>query len=496
MLSEPSVPKETNPDSRPQSSEATDFGSYEGIDLRDLLSRFLEGIVQTVGLGLLGLALGAIIYFGTSRSILVSTTTHVAFSFPGLERGQYPDKSKFQPDDLRAPSVITAAIRRQGLDPSTAFQARVEGAVTVEGFIPAEIIKARDRLRAAGQITPPYVSDEYAVTLSLPRDFPLSRRQREILLNDIVSVYLENFQHTYAEAPQTFGNAFVTLRGADFPDYELILNKELENISIYLNQQREKSPTYRSPSTHFSFGDLIEQTALFNQIHLNETLGIIYLNGLSRDRSNAMLKMNYYLQTLADKEAKAEEEDKLVNSLLEKARNQAQNYVLGIKSSATQPRQESPIIDQGLIDSLLANDAYTFLVHQALETGMKLKALEADRAQLLERHKRMESFIQENAGDQSALRAQVQKSLIELESYYAELISNIRRTDADFERQQFADAIRFSSGVQTEGDISIRGCMISAVAGAGIGIALGLGLCLLGVSGKSISAGFHRKQGG
>jgi ElaB/YqjD/DUF883 family membrane-anchored ribosome-binding protein len=279
--------------------------------------------------------------------------------------------------------------------------------------------------------------------------------------------------------PQAFGNAFDALRNADYFEYELILDSEIQNIASYLNQQLEQAKTFRSSTTNLSFSDLLKQTESFSQIRLNETLGLIRQNGLSRNRSIAMVKMDYFLRTLSDQEQKALEEEKVVQDLMAKTQERAQNYVLGIKSQATQQRSEAPILDQGLIDSLLANDANNFLVRRALTAGLEVKRIQAEKAQLVERRKNMESFLKSTGEDQSAVIAQVQKSLTDLEASYKDLISNVRKTQADFARQQFANAIRIS--MQPVTGSFYKSMVVAAFIGGFIGLTLGVGLSLLGV---------------
>jgi len=511
----------TSPSPAPPSPDTSSHGGahppfdpnddpYEGIDLREMFARLARGLAQTLGLAALGLAIAAVIYLVASPSTSATTSMRATFAFSGYGKGEYPDHSKFQPDDLRAPDIIVEALKRQGLDTTGDFQSKVRAALTIEGIIPPNVIKERDRLRAAGQTPAVYIPDEYLVTLTLPRNFPLSGRQRELLLNEIVGGYLEKFQHTYAEMPLAFGNAFETLRNADYSEYELILTEEIQNISDFLRQQlnvgkdetsggkdetsasnlSNPSRTFRSRTTNLSFSDLLEQTRLFAQIRLNETLGLIYQNGLSRNRATAMVKMDYYLRTLEDQEQKAIAEEKVVDDLLAKSQERSQNYVLGIKSQAAQQRSEAPILDQGLVDSLLANDAYNFLVRKALDAGLAVKRIQADKAQLLERRKNMEAFLKSTGEDQSAIIAEVQKSLADVEISYKELISNIRKTHADFAKQQFADAIRVS--MQPITGSKYKPLAVAGIIGGFLGLALGMGLSLLGIY---VGGAKRREQG-
>jgi hypothetical protein len=73
----------------------------------------------------------------------------------------------------------------------------------------------------------------------------------------------------------------------------------------------------------------------------------------------------------------------------------------------------------------------------------------------------------------------VNKSLGVLETAYNELITSIRKTYADFARQQFADAIRVT--MPPDSGSKYRPLAIAGVIGGFLGLALGMGLSLLGI---------------
>lgn len=480
QFSYPNHSMTTSGDNRELHPSTGEYLPDDAIDLRDLFTRILRGLPQTIGLALIGLAVCAAGYLAYSPYQALSTNTRISFAFPGFEKGEYPDKSKFQPDDIKAPAIIAEALKRQGLDTSSEMQGNIRSSLTIDGIVPPNVTKERDRLRASGQVPPPYVPDEYTVTLTLPRKSEISRQQRIALVHEIVAVYRESFQRTYGSIPLAFGSAFATLKNADYPEYQIILDKEIENITNYLTElTSSKAGSFRSPSTNFSFKDLLEQTQLFAQIRVTETLGIIRENGLSRNRHSALIKLDYYTRTLEDQERRAAEEEKVVRDLLEQGQAKAQSYVLGIKSQASQPRSEAPIIDQGLIDSLLANDANNFLVRRALDAGIKVKQIQSEKAQVVALRESINAFIRNDVSDQSALYTHVQKSLSDLEVAYNDLISNIRQTYADYAHQQFGDAVRITD--QTINDSLYRPILIPSIIGLVLGCAAGVGLSLLGV---------------
>ncbi|AOS44979.1 hypothetical protein Verru16b_02048 [Lacunisphaera limnophila] len=463
------------------SPESRPYADDDSINFAELFARLRRGLIQIFGLTLLGLALGIIVTVLTASRQSAITTLRVTFGFPGFEAGAYPNGAKFQPDDVRAPDVVNEAIKRLGLRlEDTDLASKIRGAISISGLVSPNIIKERDLLRASGQSLPAYIPDEYEITLSLPRDFPVDVRQRELLLAEIINVYLEKFRRTYVELPPEFGNAFTSLRNADFVEYELILTKETLSLSAFLQQQIEKAKQFRSPSNQLSFQDLLKQTELFTQIRLNDVLGLIYINGLSKDRGYALVKMDYYMRTLADQEQRLTQEAEVVTNLLTKTQERAQNYVLATR--AQQPQGTQPLLDQGFIDTLLANDAYNFLVREALKTGLAVKRVQSDIAQLEDRRQRMESFTKGESKDQAAAIASTQKALVELEASYQELLSKVRIALDDYSRQEFADAIRVSMQARTAS--MLRNVVLGAIIGLVAGSALGMGLSLLKPAGR------------
>ena len=472
----------------------------DSIDFGELFGRLKRGLPMILGLATLGLALTAGGYYVGGQYLSVTTNTRVVFSFTGFEKGEYPDKSKFSPDDLRAPDNIAEALKRKGLATSEETQTQVRAALTVEAIIPDSIIKERDKLRAAGQTPRLYVPDEYTLTLTLPRKFPMSPREREVLLSEIVTVFQENFTRTYVAMPLNFGKAFESLLDADYSDYELVLHQEAKNINLLLagltgqtpetgddkSQLGTMSRSFRSPRTQLTFSDLLKQTQLFMQIRLNETLGLIRQHGISQDRSLALLKMDFHIKSLIDDENKAIEEEKVVQALLKQTQERAQNYVLGVKSQNGPQRADATVVDQGLLDSLLANDAYNFLIRKSLASSLATRSIQAEKIIMLDQKARLATFTTENLEERIATIAQFNKSLDALKKVYNRLINDIQLTYTDYQKQQFGDAVRIS--MQTKTQSFYRSLALAGIAGLGIGGALGLGLALLGLGGGRLSA--------
>lgn len=445
------------------------------IDLAELGRRLRAGVFRIAGLALLGIAVAVIVSLLVISRQQTVTNLRASFSFPGFERGIYPNGGKFVADDLRAPDVVTEAMKRLGLPEQLASQIR--GSISINGFISPTIIKERDRMRASGMQPPPYYPDEYEITLSLPRDFAVEMRQRELLLSEIVSVYREKFSRSYVELPPHFGSAFSSLNNADFVEYELILTREIQSLSGYLQQQVQKAREFRSPTTNLSIQDLQRLTDIFSQVRLNNVLGLIYVNGLSKDRTFALVKMDYHLRTLEDQEQRLREEESVVNTLLTRTQERMQNYVLATKAENLSGKNGQPLLDQAFIDTLLANDAYNFLVRKSLEAGLAVRQVQSEKTQLLERRQRMEKFQSTNSDGQASVISSTQTALVQLERDYMDLLKTVRATLHDYGKQEYGDAVRITLQASTPNAINF--VLMWAAVGFVVGVALGLGLSLL-----------------
>jgi hypothetical protein len=455
--------------------------SDNAIDFAELITRLRRGSLKILGLSFLGVAVG----LGCSLAVAAKQTTvstlRVTFGFPGFERGTYPNGSKFQADDIRAPDVVNEAVKRLGLtNLAPDISSKIRGAIGISGFVSPNIIKERDRLRATGQSLSPYFPDEYEISISLPRGDVLEVRQRELLLTEIINCYQEKFRRNYVTPPPEFTNAFAGLEEADFVEYELILTRELQALSSYLeqraandNSQAGGTKQFRSPTNNLSFQDLLKDADLFTQVRLNEVLGQIYVKGLSKDRTYALVKMDYRLRTLDDMEQRLKEEEAVVTGLLTKTQERAQNYVLATKNTQT----GQPLMDQGFIDSLLANDAYNFLVRRALDAGLAVKRVQADKARLMERRQRMESFSKSDMTDQATAIAAMQTALANLETGYKALLAKVRIVIEDYARQEYADAVRISMQART--DSLFRTIASWGALGGIIGFTFAIGISLL-----------------
>lgn len=442
------------------------------------LTRLRVGAKQIVAFALIGAVIGGIGSRLAARLQPNTIATKVVFSFPGSDKGEYPDRSVFQADDLRSPAVVGEALKRQGLPATDDLQSKIRAAVSIEGVVPPSIVKERERMRVSGLTPPRYVPDEYRVTLALD-DQKIAETQVTRLLNEIVAVYRENFLRTYGEPPLTFGNAFEALRSADYPEYELVLRAEIESLRTYLTGQAEQAKTFRSRTTNMSFKDLVSQADLFSRLQMNEALGYIHEYGLTRDRRTALMKLNHHVRSLEEQEKRALEEEIVVKELLAQAQARNHGYVLGAKNATPGARPEGLLVDQGLVDSLIAHDSYNFLIRRALDAGLQVKRIQVERIRLNNLRDSLKNTPEDHNTSGRLANEDVQRAITALETSYRSLAESVRKTHADFAREQFGTIVQITDEFKTAP--TWFHLHIGAWVGLVFGAALAAGLALLGI---------------
>jgi len=450
------------------------------IDLKAITSKLFLSIPQALAFSLIGLVIFSVIFLGYTNFSRVSTTTRIVFSFKGSSNGIYPDKSKFSYQDLITSDVIYIALKSEQFNMTEDFQNKIKESLSIEGIITPEQIKSRDRLIALGQNIPIIIPDEYNLTLNLPRNFPLSLDQRKHLLNSIVNSYKTKFERTYAVPPIALGNLSETLKSADYDDFERILADNSFRIESYLIDLNKDAGTFRSARTKLSFGDLINENKDFNQIYRNKTLGLIHEGNLARDRKSALIKLDYQIYELSNLEQLQAEEELTAREFLNDAANHNSNYILGVKSQIVENHSSNnPILDQGLIDSIIANDTYSYMIKKALEASLKLKGTRVEKNIIIQKRKEMDSALKSIYTEDIELNTKAAKSIKELLKAYDILVSDIKDTYTDYAAQEYSDAVRLSAPIENAS--FWNALLLPALAGLIIGGCLGMGLSLLDI---------------
>jgi len=201
--------------------------------------------------------------------------------------------------------------------------------------------------------------------------------------------------------------------------------------------------------------------------------------GYTSDPETVLGQIQYHISVYKERLLDATNEENVVNILLAKAQEREQSYVLGIRSQATQQKQETTTVDKGLIDSLLANDSYNLLIRRSLDIGIHQRQMQSQVDILNQRYTWVADAAKAPGSDHEREINAVKEDLRGIESLYLKFVSDIRNEETDYAQQKFADAVKITNYPVSE-SLYRRIVLICAI-GAALGGMLGAGLSILDV---------------
>jgi hypothetical protein len=442
------------------------------IDYSFLWRRIKGSVPQTLGLACLAAVVGLAVAFWRGTAAAPATTIMVRFNFSGIEKGQNPDGTAFVVEELRAPENVSAAVRAAQLDLKPEQQARLRSSLTIVGQYPEE----------AGPAKAPFFPDVYTLSLDPRRSGVESAATREAFLAALVESYRDRFQRTYGALPLQLGTVFTTLENIDYAEYEIVLNEEVLALQRFLEKRSALAPDFRSLRTGLTFPELEGRLRQYVAIKQAGVLGLVAAAGPSGERAGATARMDYRLRLLTEEEKLARDREKVVLDLLDRLDRRETSYVLARKAPGAGAADGTPTIDHGLIETMIKNDAYGYLVREALQAGQKAREVASQRAAIEDWRQRLEALPEEKEAQRQRLAAGAGAAMAQLKGDYLALIAVIRQTDEDFLARYLADAVRVAHGPVTPPPAPVN---LRVVAGWTLaGLLLGLGLGLVGLNGR------------
>lgn len=406
----------------------------DNFELQLLFSRLVRGLPSILALAVLGVAvgLGSALVMRTGRAPTTTLFLSIGFDTQAAQ-ARYPDESLFQPDDIRAAPLVQEALQRVGEPNSPEAVALFQNALGVSGVISSVAVREREKLRAAGQVLPPYFPTEFELSYTARSGATLTDEQARRLLTEIANLYRDRYRQMSRRLPEEFGAAFTALESVEYQDFGTYLGPHLEALKSYLARRGIKpdatyQPLFRAIDTFLSV-----RLPLF--LETVDTARLARNPAVTEDRARAELLL------LSRREQDLEMEDEVVAGLLDRVH------------PSTRANADSTAEDT--------------LVQRAIANRLALKRLRAQKALLLK-------YL--DATPASVNRTDLAASAVtELRSAYDALIARAREAVTASEGKNPA-AVTITQPASTP---PARNPAYAASIGFLSGLLLGIGLSLL-----------------
>ena len=248
--------------------------------------------------------------------------TSIEFIYSGIEKGQAPDGSTFNTDEIIAPTVLDAAVKDAGLGDTITDISKLRQVLRVEGVDTDEyrrlVAAAENGDANAANTLRNYTMypTRFNIVISNPEALGLSDDQAKQLLNKIVAQYYVSFQKNYSVL-NMFDSAMFGLSRNELYEFTDIYDQyisSLNTIKVYLTTLASENPTFTSHKNDTTLNQLISELSLLNSnyelfnafiiannVWRNATTAKNKLEASKKNITNNLVAMQDYIRDLKER---------------------------------------------------------------------------------------------------------------------------------------------------------------------------------------------------
>ncbi len=272
---------------------------------RKLKRYFLVWFLVSVIIG--GLIVGLSIFFSTTSSTPVRAL--VSFNYDGIEKGKNPDGSDFDPNTLKNPTVIEAALVDCNMD--LELLESIRKGIQIDGIVPEDTI---DRLTAYSKVfenatngmpsaqailDESWFSTQYRISFNF-RDVDISRSDAVQILNSILEQYKQYFYKNFG-FNEPLGSSLGALNYNDYDYAQAVdmFNDSLSKLRRYVNGlANDDSTRFRSNVTGYTFADLRDTISTVQDLDLDLISSYITVNNVTKNKERVQAYYEYRIENL------------------------------------------------------------------------------------------------------------------------------------------------------------------------------------------------------
>lgn len=303
--------------------------------------------------------------------------TKVSFNFEGVDEGLNPQGGVFDAQLIKSNTVLQKALSSLGWDENKIDVQTLASHMMVKGIVPTDAmnrimpsISGKDNMQfnRVGGLT--YHPTQYEISLAISRDMNLTTKEANQLLDAIVESFTEYFVEKYKDT-QAIDVAITKIdhEAYDYSEYINLVTGQLEIIKSYMQSKEQASKDFKSPTTHLSFGDLIAQIELIQNVEIGNVQALLDSFVITKNSKESAVVYSNMVQRMSRESDKYRQEAQMLKNIANSYQKDRQ-VVLGSGTLVL-----DTVLDQ---DKELDEDEeplYDTLVKQAAEIENKANRL-------------------------------------------------------------------------------------------------------------------------
>ena len=421
--------------------------------IRKLKKYFTVWFLVSIIVG--GVIAGISMFFRTTSITPVHAI--VSFTNKGIEKGKNPNGTDFDPNTLKAPEIIEAALMQ--CNQELELLETIRSGIEIEGIIPEDAYQrmltyqnvyessSSNQLAAAqAMLDVSWVSTQYTITFKY-KEAKLRRSEAVQILNAMLDAYRNYYfeQYGYNEA---LGN---NLAAIDYTEYDYaqavdMFRSELKTLNRYVNNLSSDDTTrFRSSVTGYTFADLKSAISSLQSLDLDLISSYLNVNNVSKDKVRLQTYYEFRIQNLE----------------LEQKTNK--ETLAAIEAAFDSYEKDQVIIFSDSVantESTISSDEYDKLINRKIAAQADL----SETTQNIEYYKqRLATLKKSEAGGKDKVK-RVEEDLAKLNDKVQNLIQLVNDTADDYYRNvSLSNAFNVLVPATTEVATTIKSGIVSAI---------------------------------
>lgn len=277
------------------------------ITLLDLVAYIKKHVILIIVITGISVVL-SYVYIKHNQSYTASTT--IKYNEANTETGLDKSGNKIDPYEIMSPKVIEGAVKSMGANISVE---QIRSSISITPFIDETTKKTHEALTDQGE-TFSYYPNEYTVSLSHQTT---DSRYGIQIMNKLLESYDEYVRETHTNAkkvPDIF-------TGIDYSKYDYmeiceLYSEQLSSIIELLASFSEQAPTYRSPKTGLTFGNLLYYFNSLQDMEYTKLYSYVRQGCLSKNKELLIKNYLHRIEELSLARAKKQEESNISYNLM------------------------------------------------------------------------------------------------------------------------------------------------------------------------------------
>jgi len=327
------------------------------ISLKELISILLKNKILIIAFTIIAGIIAGAVSFNMNAN---SKEAKLLFSINHgkIYEGQNPDGSKFEPYEIASPYILSDAIKHLKLEDRISTN-DIRKNIVVEPLIPERVTQEEEFTLAMEGKGIAYYPNQFLLRVKTDKNAGIDSSLAMRLTNQIIDSYITNFSEEYISTNPVV-NKIITFspEDYDYSDISMVFHDQLDTIISYNSRLREIDPEYRSKNTGLSFNDIIQSTAIIDEIDLNRIDSMISSYQLTKDKDRLILYYEYLIEQLEFQKSKSQNSANISTEMLGKIDNTTNKILIGL-SDGLEDTEESYFSDLILKSSNIGSSIAT-----------------------------------------------------------------------------------------------------------------------------------------